>query len=107
MELVKRADDSGFDMIVTADHLAQCLDPLPPLAIAAELSDRLRLGTMVLNNDFHHPSLLPRDVATLDLLSDGRMELASARATPSPTTTELASPSDARVVSHAERYFLA
>lgn len=46
-----------------------------PLATAAEVSDRLRLGIMVLNNDFHHPSLLARDIATLDLLSDGRMEV--------------------------------
>lgn len=75
IELVARADDSGFDMIVTGDHLEQCLAPLIPLATAAEVSDRLRLGIMVLNNDFHHPSLLARDVATLDLLSDGRMEV--------------------------------
>jgi probable F420-dependent oxidoreductase len=75
VELVKRTDDSGFDMIVTADHLEQCLAPLIPLATTAEVSDRLRLGIMVLNNDFHHPSLLARDVATLDLLSEGRMEL--------------------------------
>lgn len=75
VDVVKRADDSGFDMIVTADHLEKCLAPLPPLATAAEISDRLRLGVMVLNNDLHHPSLLARDLATLDLLSDGRMEV--------------------------------
>jgi probable F420-dependent oxidoreductase len=75
VELVKRTDDSGFDMIVTGDHLERCLAPLIPLATAAEISDRLRLGIMVLNNDFYHPALLARDVATLDLLSDGRMEL--------------------------------
>jgi probable F420-dependent oxidoreductase len=75
VELVKRAEGSGFDMIVTGDHLEGCLAPLIPLATAAEVSDRLRLGIMVLNNDFHHPSLLARDVATLDLLSDGRMEV--------------------------------
>jgi probable F420-dependent oxidoreductase len=74
LELVRRTDDAGFDMIVTADHLGGCLSPLLPLATAAEVSDRLRLGVMVLNNDFHHPSLLARSAATLDLLSDGRLE---------------------------------
>lgn len=75
VDLVKRTDDAGFDMIVTADHLEQCLAPLLPLATAAEVSERLRLGVMVLNNDLHHPSLLARDVATLDLLSEGRVEV--------------------------------
>lgn len=75
IELVRRVDDAGFDMIVTADHLGGCLSPLLPLATAAETSERLRLGVMVLNNDFHHPSLLARSAATLDLLSDGRLEL--------------------------------
>jgi probable F420-dependent oxidoreductase len=75
IDLVRRADDCGFDMIVTGDHLGRCLAPLLPLATAAEVSDRLRLGMMVLNNDFHHPSLLARDLATLDLLSDGRVEV--------------------------------
>ncbi len=62
-------------MIVTADHLGGCLSPLLPLATAAEVSERLRLGVMVLNNDFHHPSLLARAAATADLMSDGRLEL--------------------------------
>lgn len=75
LELVRRADDAGFDMIVTADHLGGCLSPLLPLATAAEVSQRLRLGVMVLNNDFHHPALLARSAATLDLLSEGRLEL--------------------------------
>ena len=75
VDLVKRVDDAGFDMLVTADHLHECLAPLIPLVTAAEVSDRLRLGVMVLNNDFLHPALLAREVATLDLLSDGRAEL--------------------------------
>ncbi len=75
VELVRRVDDGGFDMIVTADHLGDGLSPLVPLAVAAGVSDRLRLGVMVLNNDFHHPALLARSAATLDLLSDGRLEL--------------------------------
>ena len=75
VDLVKRVDDAGFDMLVTADHLGGSLAPIVPLATAAEVSSRLRLGIMVLNNDFHHPSLLARELATLDLLSDGRLEL--------------------------------
>jgi probable F420-dependent oxidoreductase len=75
VDLVKRVDDAGFDMLVTADHLGAGLAPLVPLATAAEVSSRLRLGIIVLNNDFHHPSLLAREAATLDLLSDGRLEL--------------------------------
>lgn len=75
IDLVRRVDDAGFDLLVTADHLQGCLAPLIPLATAAEVSDRLRLGVMVLNNDFTHPALLAREIATLDLLSDGRAEL--------------------------------
>jgi len=74
VELARRAEDTGFDLLVTADHLGG-LAPLVPLAVAAEATERLRIGTMVLNNDFYQPSLLARDVATLDLLSEGRVEL--------------------------------
>jgi len=74
VELARRAEDTGFDLLVTADHLGGPA-PLVALAVAAEATERLRLGTMVLNNDFYHPSLLARDAATLDLLSDGRLEL--------------------------------
>jgi probable F420-dependent oxidoreductase len=75
VDVVKRVDDAGFDMLVTADHLGGGLAPIVPLATAAEVSSRLRLGVMVLNNDFQHPSHLAREAATLDLLSDGRLEL--------------------------------
>jgi probable F420-dependent oxidoreductase len=75
VELVRRAEGAGFDLLVTADHLGGSLSPLTPLATAAEVSDRLRLGVMVLNNDFHQPALLAREAATVDLLSEGRLEL--------------------------------
>ena len=75
VELARRAEDSGFDLLVTADHLGGSMAPLVALATAAEATRSLRIGTMVLNNDFHHPVLLARDIATLDLLSDGRAEV--------------------------------
>jgi probable F420-dependent oxidoreductase len=51
------------------------LSSLAPLVAAAEATDRLRVGTLVLNNDFRHPVLLAREAATVDLLTDCRLEL--------------------------------
>jgi probable F420-dependent oxidoreductase len=71
----KRAEDLGFDTVVVADHVEESLSPMTALATMAEATSRLRVGTFVLNNDFRHPALLAREAATLDLLTDGRLEL--------------------------------
>lgn len=72
----RRAEDLGFDTIVVPDHIADdLLSPMVALATMAEATTRLRVGTFVLNNDFRHPALLAREAATIDLLTDGRLEL--------------------------------
>ena len=71
----RRLEDLGYSTLCLPDHLAPMLAPLPALAVAAAATRRLRVGTMVLNNDFRHPTVLAREAATLDLLSDGRLEL--------------------------------
>ena len=71
----RRYEDLGFDVLLLADHLGVMLPPLVPLVSAADATERLRLGTFVLNNDFWHPSLLARDAAATDLLTGGRLEL--------------------------------
>ncbi len=73
-EFVRRADSLGVDVLAAADHLAMP-GPFTTLAVAAAVSDRLRLRTYVLNAGFWNAALLAREVATLDLLSDGRLEL--------------------------------
>lgn len=73
---VRSLDDSPFDVLLVNDHLSGVrFAPLPALAAAAELTRRIRLGTLVLANDFRHPGILAKEVATLDLLSAGRLEL--------------------------------
>lgn len=72
--LVRRADDLGFDVVAAPDHLGG-LAPFSALAVAGTVSGRLRLRTYVLNTGFWNPALLAREVATLDVLSDGRAEL--------------------------------
>lgn len=74
-EKARKAEDLGFDVFSVADHIRQTFQPLVALAVAAEATSRIRLGTMVLNNDFRHPILLAREAATLDVLSGGRLEL--------------------------------
>jgi probable F420-dependent oxidoreductase len=73
-ERVRRIDRLGHDVLLTADHIGM-VPPLPPLVAAAEVSERLRFGTQVLNNDFWNPVLLARDAAAVDVLTGGRLEL--------------------------------
>lgn len=74
--LVRRVDAEGYDMIHVPQHRgAGGFGPLVALATAAEISPRLRLGTLVLDNESVHPAVLAKDLATLDLLSEGRLEI--------------------------------
>jgi probable F420-dependent oxidoreductase len=74
-EKARHVEELGFSTFLLPDHLDQPFGALPALAVAAAATTRLRLGTFVLANDFRHPVLLAKDIATLDLLSDGRFEL--------------------------------
>src|SRR6202161_692336 len=68
------AERFGCSPLFTADHLGPPA-PFSPLVLAAQVTDRLRVGTMVLNVPFWTPHLLAREVATADVLTDGRFEL--------------------------------
>jgi probable F420-dependent oxidoreductase len=71
---VRRVDDLGHDVLLLPDHLGQW-PPLSPLVAAASVSDRLRFGVQVLNNEFWNPVLLAREAAAADVLTGGRLEL--------------------------------
>ena len=72
----RRAEDAGFGVLTVADHVADGMtDPWVALTAASAASDTIRLGTLVLNNDFHNPWLLARAALTLDQMSGGRLEL--------------------------------
>ncbi|MDP6161028.1 MAG: LLM class flavin-dependent oxidoreductase, partial [Acidimicrobiales bacterium] len=74
-ELGRRAEDLGFSTLSMPDHLDAEMAPLIALAVAAEATRDLRLATLVLGNDYRNPAFLHKQAATLDLLSDGRLEL--------------------------------
>ena len=74
-EMARRAEGLGYDILCMPDHFDQGPAPMVALAFASEATTTLRLGTMVLANDFRHPAALAKEAATLDVLSGGRFEL--------------------------------
>jgi len=71
----QRAEQLGFDVITVSDHVGPGLSPMPTLAAMAAVTEAIRLGTMVLNNDMRNPVQLAWESATIDRLSGGRFEL--------------------------------
>jgi probable F420-dependent oxidoreductase len=77
---VRRVEALGYSTFLLRDHFVPDFfgdqyAPLPALMAAAGVTTTLRLGTMVLDNDYRHPVLLAKEAATLDRLSGGRCEL--------------------------------
>jgi len=75
VDTARKLEDLGYSVLAVPDHLTDLLAPMPTLVSAAAATKRLRVATMVLNNDFRHPVLVAREAATVDVLSDGRFEL--------------------------------
>jgi len=75
-ETVRHAESIGIDSLVVPDHLVAQMAPVPVMAAIVTLSDRLRVSAFVMNNDLRHPAVLAQDLASLDVLSDGRLNVA-------------------------------
>ncbi len=72
----RRLEAIGYGGLVIADHVVgNGLSRFPALAAAAAVTTTLRVGTLVLDNDFRNPLLLAREAATVDVISNGRFEL--------------------------------
>jgi probable F420-dependent oxidoreductase len=74
-EIARKVERLGYDTLTVPDHLTDLIAPMPALVAAAEATKTLRVGTKVLNNDLRHPVLVAREAATVDLLTDGRLQL--------------------------------
>jgi probable F420-dependent oxidoreductase len=86
-DLARRCEDLGYATLSVADHylgkgpatqaarqLPQYLAPVPAMAAAASVTTSLRIGARVFCVDYHVPAVLVKEAATLDVLSDGRLE---------------------------------
>jgi len=73
--LARKAEAVGCSTFVVPDHLIGQYAALPLLAAVASVTERLRVGTFVLNVCLRHPAVLAQDLATIDVLSGGRLEI--------------------------------
>ncbi|MDQ6726608.1 MAG: TIGR03621 family F420-dependent LLM class oxidoreductase [Actinomycetota bacterium] len=71
----RRVEELGYATLCVPDHFDDQLAPFPALVAAAAATSTLRVGTMVLDNDYRHPLVAAKEAATVDLLSGGRLEL--------------------------------
>jgi probable F420-dependent oxidoreductase len=74
-ELARRVEANGYSTLGMPDHLDGQLSPVPALQCAADATSTLRLGALVFDNDFRHPVVLAKELATMDVLSEGRVQL--------------------------------
>ncbi len=83
LDVARRAERSGYQCLWVYDHLqtpapyppAPVLDPLLLLTAASQVTSRIRVGTMCLAVPLHHPAQLAHQLACLDGLSGGRLEV--------------------------------
>jgi probable F420-dependent oxidoreductase len=75
VDLARRVEANGYSTLTMPDHFTGQLAPVPALQCAADATTTLRLGALVYDNDYKHPVVLAKELATMDVLSDGRVEI--------------------------------
>lgn len=71
----RQVESLGYSALYLPDHFTDQLGPIAALMAAADATTRLRVGSLVFDNDYRHPVVLAKEAATIDLLSDGRFDL--------------------------------
>ena len=74
-DLARRVEDLGFDTLLLPDHFGDQLAPVPAMMAAAAATTTLKVGCLVFDNDYKHPVVLAKELATIDRLSGGRVEV--------------------------------
>lgn len=71
----RKMEDLGYSTLFMPDHFIETpFAPMVAISFAAAATEKLRIGMLVLGNDYKHPAVTAKEAATIDLLSDGRLE---------------------------------
>jgi probable F420-dependent oxidoreductase len=71
----RRYEDIGFSVLTLADHFDDQLAPIVAMTAAACATTKLQVGCLVFDNDYRHPVVFAKEMATLDVISGGRVEI--------------------------------
>ena len=71
----RKIESLGYSALYVPDHLGDQWAPTVAITAAAEATTTLKVGALVYDNDYRHPVVLAKEMATLDLLSEGRLEV--------------------------------
>jgi probable F420-dependent oxidoreductase len=74
-ETARRIESLGYSVATMPDHFTEQLAPMPALQAVLDATTTLRAGALVFDNDYKHPAILGKELATMDVLSDGRVEI--------------------------------
>jgi probable F420-dependent oxidoreductase len=87
-ETARRAEDAGYSTFFLADHYIgpgraleaanhpiQTVAAIPAMMAAADATSSIMIGCKVICVDYHHPTVLAKELATIDFLSEGRLEI--------------------------------
>jgi probable F420-dependent oxidoreductase len=74
-ELARRLEGDGYSTLGVGDHLVGGYGPIAALTAAADATTTLRVAATTFGNDYRHPVVLAQETATIDVLSDGRLEV--------------------------------
>ncbi|MCU1392350.1 MAG: putative F420-dependent oxidoreductase, family [Ilumatobacteraceae bacterium] len=72
---VREVEALGYSTMFVPDHFDEGLGPITAMATAAAVTTTLNVGALVFDCDYRHPAVLARELATIDLLSGGRLEV--------------------------------
>jgi probable F420-dependent oxidoreductase len=75
LDTVREVEALGYSTLFVPDHFDEGLGPITALATAAAVTTTINVGTLVLDCDFRHPAVLARELASIDVLSEGRLEV--------------------------------
>jgi probable F420-dependent oxidoreductase len=74
LAVARRAERDGYHAFLAPDHVGR-LSTFPALMAAAAVTERISIGSWVLNQDFRPPAVLAQEAASVQLLTNGRLEL--------------------------------
>lgn len=75
LDSAREIEQLGYSTIFVPDHFDEGPGPIAAMAAIAAVTTTVNVGVLVFDCDFRHPAVLARELATIDVLAEGRLEV--------------------------------